>query len=139
MPHMVCVGNCMLKWDTTLHLLQWLKYKTLMPAPVAHACNPSYSRGRDQEDHGSKPAQPNSLQDPILKKTCHKKGLMEWLKPLTGQQKLPFMFGKIQNQNDTTTYSLQSLSLTIQSRNTPGYLPTWVEKLYPHRKLYRNV
>jgi hypothetical protein len=21
---------------------------------VAHACNPSYSRGRDQEDHGSK-------------------------------------------------------------------------------------
>jgi hypothetical protein len=23
---------------------------------VAHACNPSYSGGRDQEDHGSKPA-----------------------------------------------------------------------------------
>jgi hypothetical protein len=26
------------------------------PAPVAHACNPSYSGGRDQEDHGLKPA-----------------------------------------------------------------------------------
>jgi hypothetical protein len=25
--------------------------------PVAHACNPRYSGGRDQEDHGSKPAQ----------------------------------------------------------------------------------
>jgi hypothetical protein len=25
-------------------------------APVAHACNPNYSGGRDQEDHGSKPA-----------------------------------------------------------------------------------
>jgi hypothetical protein len=25
-------------------------------APVAHACYPSYSRDRDQEDHGSKPA-----------------------------------------------------------------------------------
>jgi hypothetical protein len=27
---------------------------------VAHAYNPSYSRGRYQEDHGSKPAQANS-------------------------------------------------------------------------------
>jgi hypothetical protein len=34
---------------------------------VAHACNPSYSGGRDQEDHSSKPAQANSLQDPISK------------------------------------------------------------------------
>jgi hypothetical protein len=25
-------------------------------APVAHACHPSYSGGREQEDHGSKPA-----------------------------------------------------------------------------------
>jgi hypothetical protein len=23
-------------------------------APVAHTCNPSYSGGRDQEDHGSR-------------------------------------------------------------------------------------
>jgi hypothetical protein len=38
---------------------------------VAHSCNPSYSGGRDQEDHGSKPAQANSLQDPISK-TFHK-------------------------------------------------------------------
>jgi hypothetical protein len=35
---------------------------------VAHSCNPSYSGGRDQEDGSSKPAQTNSLQDPILKK-----------------------------------------------------------------------
>jgi hypothetical protein len=34
---------------------------------VAHTCNPSYSGGRDQEDHGSKPAQANSSQDPVLK------------------------------------------------------------------------
>jgi hypothetical protein len=32
---------------------------------VAHACNPSYSGGRDQEDHGLKPAQANSPQEPI--------------------------------------------------------------------------
>jgi hypothetical protein len=37
--------------------------------PVAYACNPSYlgGRGRDQEDHGSKSAQRNSAQAPILK------------------------------------------------------------------------
>jgi hypothetical protein len=35
---------------------------------VAHACNPGYSEGRDQEDGSSKPAQANSLKDLILKK-----------------------------------------------------------------------
>jgi hypothetical protein len=34
---------------------------------VAHACNPSYSGDRDQEDHSSKSAQANSSQDPISK------------------------------------------------------------------------
>jgi hypothetical protein len=29
-------------------------------APVAHACNPSYSGSRDQEDLGLRPAQANS-------------------------------------------------------------------------------
>jgi hypothetical protein len=47
-------------------------------APVAHTCNPSYSGGRDQEDRGLKPAQANSLRDPILKKPI-KKGLVKWL------------------------------------------------------------
>jgi hypothetical protein len=37
-------------------------------ALVAHACNPSCSEGRDQEDHGSKPAQANRSQEPISKK-----------------------------------------------------------------------
>jgi hypothetical protein len=38
---------------------------------VAHACNPSFSGGRDQEDHGSKPAWANSSCDSISK-TLHK-------------------------------------------------------------------
>jgi hypothetical protein len=42
-------------------------------ALVAHSCNPSYSRGRDQEDLGFKLAKVNSSGDPILKKTHHKK------------------------------------------------------------------
>jgi hypothetical protein len=33
----------------------------------AHACNPSYSGGRDQEDRGSKPAWLNSSKEPISK------------------------------------------------------------------------
>jgi hypothetical protein len=43
-------------------------------APVAHACNLSYSGGRDQEDRGLKPAQANSSRDPISKKPITKKG-----------------------------------------------------------------
>jgi hypothetical protein len=35
---------------------------------VAHAYDPSYSRNRDQEDQDLKPAQENSLRDPISKK-----------------------------------------------------------------------
>jgi hypothetical protein len=37
--------------------------------------SPSYSGGRDQEDHGSKPVQANSSKDPISKKKkiTHKK------------------------------------------------------------------
>jgi hypothetical protein len=45
---------------------------------VAHACNPSYSGGRDQKDCVSKPAWANSSQDPILK-NLSQKGLAEWL------------------------------------------------------------
>jgi hypothetical protein len=44
---------------------------------MAHTCNPNYSGGRDQEDHGSKSAYANSFQDPNLKKKS-KKGLVEW-------------------------------------------------------------
>jgi hypothetical protein len=35
---------------------------------VAHAYNPNYSGGRDQEDCSSKSAKANSLRDPISKK-----------------------------------------------------------------------
>jgi hypothetical protein len=47
---------------------------------VAHACNASYSGGRDQEDRGSKPAQANSSRRSYLEKHHHKKGLVQWLK-----------------------------------------------------------
>jgi hypothetical protein len=34
---------------------------------VAHVYNPCYSEGRDQEDHGLRPAQANVSWNPILK------------------------------------------------------------------------
>jgi hypothetical protein len=46
----------------------------------AHICNPSYSVGKDQRDHGSKPIQANSLQDSISKISNTKTRLVEWLK-----------------------------------------------------------
>jgi hypothetical protein len=47
---------------------------------VAHTYNPSYSGGRNQEDHSSKPAWANSSRDPIWKYPSHtkKKSLVEW-------------------------------------------------------------
>jgi hypothetical protein len=45
---------------------------SFQPEPAAHTCNPSYSGGRDREDHSSKPAQTNSSQDPISKKPTQK-------------------------------------------------------------------
>jgi hypothetical protein len=45
--------------------------------PVAHTCNPSYSGGRDQEDHGSRA---DSLRHPIWKISNTKKVVgVEWL------------------------------------------------------------
>jgi hypothetical protein len=39
---------------------------------TSHAYNPSYSRGKDQEDHSSKPAWANSSPDPTLKQPTTK-------------------------------------------------------------------
>jgi hypothetical protein len=39
-----------------------------MPGAVADVCNPSYSRGRDHEDHDAKPAWANNSVSPYLEK-----------------------------------------------------------------------
>jgi hypothetical protein len=56
------------------------KHQPHEPGAEAHTCNPSYSRGKDQEDHGLKSALANSPRDPISKILNTKKGLVEWLK-----------------------------------------------------------
>jgi hypothetical protein len=52
---------------------QYKEYLFPCQALVLHACNPSYAGGRDQEDLSLKLIQANSSQDPILKKTHHKR------------------------------------------------------------------
>jgi hypothetical protein len=50
-------------------------------APVVHACNLSYSQGRDQEDRSLQASLGKQFSRPFLKKkTHHKKGLVDWLK-----------------------------------------------------------
>jgi hypothetical protein len=52
---------------------QWLLKKLpVYPAPVVHTCNPSYSGGRDQENHGSKSTWANSSKDRISKNPSQK-------------------------------------------------------------------
>jgi hypothetical protein len=41
---------------------------------VTHTCSPSYSGGKDVEDHSSTSALANSSRDPILKKSCYRRG-----------------------------------------------------------------
>jgi hypothetical protein len=43
-----------------------LKFRFQGQALVAYACHPSYSGGRDQKDHGFKPARANSSMRPSL-------------------------------------------------------------------------
>jgi hypothetical protein len=54
-------GESPVQGQPGLHTLIFKKIKEKKDqAPVAHAYNPSYSGGRDQEDHSSKPAWANS-------------------------------------------------------------------------------
>jgi hypothetical protein len=57
------------------YVLQLASFKTskkqLSQVPVAHACNPSYSGGRDQEDHSLNPACAK-VHETLSQKTLHK-------------------------------------------------------------------
>jgi hypothetical protein len=80
---------------------------------VAHACNSSYSGGRDQEDRGSKPALGKFVRC-YLEKPITKTGLVEWLKvkalsssPSTvKKKKKPFVFPvKLFPKNGATSWA----------------------------------
>jgi hypothetical protein len=62
--------------DISLCICKYSKIKKEKSSQVllAHTCNPSYSEGRDQENHGSKPGWANSSRDPISKIPYTKQG-----------------------------------------------------------------
>jgi hypothetical protein len=74
-------GHLRVKIATDINTYRQSNHKTLSffkitlscQALVPHTCNTRYSGGRDQENCSSKPAQANSLQDPISKKPFTKK------------------------------------------------------------------
>jgi hypothetical protein len=54
-----------------------------LPVPMGHACNPSYTGGREQEGHSSKPAKARwgkQFMSLYLENIQHKKGLVDWFK-----------------------------------------------------------
>jgi hypothetical protein len=63
---------CLLGWTLVLFSRKW-----------THTYNPSYSGGRNQEDHDSKPAQASSSQDPSSKNSSQKRagGVAQGLGP----------------------------------------------------------
>jgi hypothetical protein len=69
--------KCVRRWDMGDFITFWTfvygvlkaSNKKKSQALVVHTCNPSYSGGRDQEDHGSKPAQGKYLVRPYLENT----------------------------------------------------------------------
>jgi hypothetical protein len=63
-----------LRFHLTLVKMVNIKKTATNQVLVAHTCNPSYSGGRDQEDHSLKPARANSSHDSILKIPHAKKG-----------------------------------------------------------------
>jgi hypothetical protein len=63
-----------LQWQNTCQKKKKKERKKKCWAPVAHAYNPSYSGGTDQEDHSLKPACANSSARPYLEKPFTKKG-----------------------------------------------------------------
>jgi hypothetical protein len=86
-------GNTTALWMSDSEITEPSKVKGSW-APVAHAYSPSYSGGRDQEDHRMKPVQANSSWDPFTKILITKIGLVEWLKvktlsssPVLGEKK----------------------------------------------------
>jgi hypothetical protein len=66
-----------------LHIYMY-ETRIISPGMVTHACNPSYLGDGDQEDHGLRPAQAKSSQDPHLNKwpgkvthACHPSYMQE--------------------------------------------------------------
>jgi hypothetical protein len=89
--------------------------------PVAHTCNPSYSGGRDQEDHSLKSAQANSFMISYLKNTHHEKGWQSgsrwrpWVRSpvLQKKKKMLKLFWAIRKCTDRPAWNRATANLQV--------------------------
>jgi hypothetical protein len=93
---------------------------------VAYTCNPSYSGGRDQEDHSSKPAWTNSSQDPILKIFDTKKG---WC--------MAQVVESLPSKDDTLISSPSTTKKKKKERETQLKLPQTMMDLIGKNRVFR--
>jgi hypothetical protein len=112
-----------------------LKIQVLSWASVAHACNPSYSGGRDQENH-AKPVQAKFVRPYLKKKPFTKKGLVEWLKvkalssnPSTTHKKKNYSFSSGQAAADAGNIMGPGLRISvfpsIVGSGPPKFVKVW--------------
>jgi hypothetical protein len=76
-------------------VIRKIQTKTMMSQ--AHACNPNYLGGRNQENQGSKPDQANSSWDPVLRIPITKKGW--WVAQVVAHQ--PSKYGALSSSSST--------------------------------------
>jgi hypothetical protein len=81
-----------------------IKKEWFSQAPVAHTCNPSYSGGRDQEDHSSSQPQANSSWDPISKNPTTKKKKAGGVAQGVGPELKPQYHKKIKWKKEKNTF-----------------------------------
>jgi hypothetical protein len=111
-----CSSNVLLRiliWGKifcSVHIICSLKLFHGSQALVAHACNPTYPGGRDQEDHGLKPAWANSSWDPVSKIPNIKKGWWSGSKCRPWVQ-VPVLQKRTRHEMVTQAYWCQSSSL----------------------------
>jgi hypothetical protein len=117
MEFRVEIGYLHSLWDKHL---QTQRESMLSLVPVAHTYNPSYSGGRDQEDHGSQPAQANSWWDPILKNPSQKRA--GWVAYGVGPEFKPQYCKKKRKNRGRLCFFL------IQSQVTLFFPPKGLEK-----------
>jgi hypothetical protein len=82
-------------------------------APVARACNPSYSEGSDQKNCSWKLVGANSFLRPYLEKPFTKIGLVEWLKVKVLSSSPSMAKIKTRNKREITHLNSQFMTQSV--------------------------
>jgi hypothetical protein len=101
-------------------------------APVAYTCNPSYLRGWDWEDGGSRPAQANSSRDPHLQNNQTK---TDWR--CGSSRKVSSL--QVQSPSSNPSPTKKKKLLPKPGAMAHSYNPSYLESRYPENHIWRSV